>query len=39
MARQLRIEYEGALYHITSRGNQKGQIFWDKKDKRIGVRA
>jgi putative transposase len=33
MARQLRIEYEGAFYHVTSRGNQKEQIFWDDKDR------
>lgn len=33
MARQLRIEYEGAFYHITSRGNQKEKIFWDDKDR------
>jgi len=33
MARQLRIEYEGAFYHITSRGNMRGQIFWDKNDR------
>lgn len=33
MARQLRIEYEGAFYHITSRGNQRGKIFWDDKDR------
>ncbi len=33
MARQLRIEYEGAFYHITSRGNQRSQIFLDKKDR------
>jgi REP element-mobilizing transposase RayT len=33
MARQLRIEYEGAFYHITSRGNQKERIFWDDKDR------
>jgi putative transposase len=33
MARQLRIEYEGAFYHITSRGNMRGQIFWDKQDR------
>jgi putative transposase len=33
MARQLRIEYEGAFYHITSRGNQRGKIFWDAKDR------
>jgi len=34
MARQLRIEYEGAFYHITSRGNMRGQIFWDKRDRK-----
>lgn len=27
MARPLRIEYEGALYHITSRGNARENIF------------
>jgi len=31
MARPLRIEFEGALYHITSRGNARGDIY--KKDK------
>ena len=34
MARQLRIEYEGAFYHVTSRGNQRGKIFWDDKDRK-----
>ena len=33
MARQLRIEYEGGFYHITSRGNQREEIFWDAKDR------
>ena len=33
MARQLRIEYEGGFYHITSRGNQREKIFWDAKDR------
>ncbi len=32
MARPLRIEYEGAVYHITSRGNAKKPIFKDDKD-------
>lgn len=32
MARSLRIEYEGAFYHITSRGNEKQQIFFSEKD-------
>lgn len=30
MARPLRIEYKGAFYHITSRGNERKEIF--KKD-------
>lgn len=29
----MRIEYEGAFYHVTSRGNQRGQIFWNDKDR------
>lgn len=33
MARQLRIEYEGAFYHVTSRGNQKEDIFFDDSDR------
>ena len=32
MARPLRIEYEGAVYHITSRGNERKPIFKDEKD-------
>lgn len=35
MARPLRIEYEGAVYHITSRGNEKKPIFKDEKDRDI----
>jgi REP element-mobilizing transposase RayT len=33
MARPLRIEFEGALYHVTSRGNEKKDIFLDNKDR------
>ena len=32
MARPLRIEYENAFYHITSRGNEKGEIFKEDSD-------
>ncbi len=35
MARPLRIEYPGAVYHITSRGNRRGGIFLDDEDRRI----
>jgi len=34
MARPLRIEFPGALYHITSRGNEKQLIFIDGMDKK-----
>lgn len=32
MARPLRIEYEGALYHVTSRGNERKDIYYTKRD-------
>ncbi|MHB8881580.1 MAG: transposase [Thermodesulfovibrionales bacterium] len=33
MARPLRIEYSGAFYHITARGNERKEIFRDDKDR------
>jgi len=33
MARPLRIEYPGAVYHITSRGNARQSIFLEDKDR------
>ncbi|MDD5678804.1 MAG: transposase [Kiritimatiellae bacterium] len=33
MARQLRIEYPGAIYHVTVRGNAQQNIFRDDKDR------
>jgi REP element-mobilizing transposase RayT len=33
MARPLRIEYPGALYHVTSRGNARHKIFKTDKDR------
>ncbi|MEW6002732.1 MAG: transposase, partial [Nitrospirota bacterium] len=35
MARPLRIEYEGAVYHITSRGNARKPIYKEDQDRRI----
>ena len=32
MARKPRIEYEGAFYHVITRGNRREKIFRDKKD-------
>ncbi|MDP3560582.1 MAG: transposase, partial [Legionellaceae bacterium] len=33
MARSLRIEYPGALYHITSRGNKQEDVFLSDEDR------
>src|SRR5438093_2105858 len=33
MARPLRIEYPGAYYHVTSRGNERKAIFRDDRDR------
>lgn len=33
MARQLRIEFPNALYHVTSRGNRRSAIYRDDRDR------
>ena len=35
MTRPLRIEFAGAVYHITSRGNARENIFIDREDRRL----
>ena len=35
MARPLRIEFPGALYHVTSRGNARAKVFTDEPDYRM----
>src|SRR5574337_1111582 len=41
MARPLRIEFPGALYHVTARGNARQDIFFDDEGRRrfLGVLA
>ncbi|MDF0676365.1 MAG: transposase [Nitrospira sp.] len=41
MARPLRIEFSGALYHVTTRGNARQDIFLDDEDRHrfLGVLA
>ena len=34
MARQLRIQYEGAIYHLMSRGDRREEIFRDALDRK-----
>jgi len=33
MSRPLRLEYAGALYHLTARGNARADIFADDDDR------
>ena len=35
MARALRIQYPGACYHVTCRGNERRDIFQDSEDKKL----
>jgi REP element-mobilizing transposase RayT len=35
MARPLRIEYPGALYHVTARGNARDWIYLDDEDRQV----
>jgi len=33
MGRPLRIEYPGAFYHVTSRGNEKKDVFKSQRER------
>lgn len=35
MVRPLRIEFAGAVYHLTGRGNEKKPVFLDDEDRKI----
>jgi REP element-mobilizing transposase RayT len=35
MARPIRVEYEGAVYHVTARGNEQKTIYSDDTDRRV----
>jgi len=35
MARPLRVEFDGAIYHVTSRGNAREDIFDDDGDRKV----
>jgi putative transposase len=39
MGRAWRIEYEGALYHILSRGNEQKDIFYDDQDRLLFLKT
>jgi hypothetical protein len=33
MARPIRVEYEGAVYHVTALGNERRRVFRDDQDR------
>lgn len=35
MARPLRLEFEGAIYHVTARGDRREPIFQDDSDRNM----
>ena len=35
MSRPLRVEFSGALYHVTSRGNARSDIYLQDADRRV----
>ncbi len=35
MPRKIRLEYEGAIYHVMNRGDRREAIFWDDKDREL----
>ena len=39
MARQIRIEYEGATYHVMARGNHGQAIYGDDQDRKLWLEA
>ena len=39
MPRQLRIQYQGAIYHLMSRGDRREEIFRDDLDRKSFLRA
>jgi len=39
MPRPLRLQYEGAIYHVMSRGDRREAIFCDDKDRAEFLRA
>jgi hypothetical protein len=39
VARNVRIEYPGAFYHVMARGNRRQPIFLDDDDRRFWLAA
>jgi hypothetical protein len=39
MARKLRIQFAGAVYHVLDRGDRREEIFLDEEDRELFLRT
>jgi hypothetical protein len=39
MARPMRIDFTGAVYHLMARGNERKAVFRDDEDRRIWLKT
>ena len=39
MARPIRVEFPGAIYHVTARGNERRRVFFGEEDCRLFLRT
>jgi len=39
MARKLRVEYQGAIYHVVNRSNRREPIFKDEADRQCMIQG
>ncbi|HEV2208319.1 MAG TPA: hypothetical protein VG167_06050 [Verrucomicrobiae bacterium] len=39
MARKLRVQYPGAIFHLMSRGDQREDIFFDDVDRHVFIKT
>jgi putative transposase len=39
MARPLRLQFTGAVYHVTSRGNARQKVFFNDADRELFLRT
>jgi hypothetical protein len=39
MARPLRLQFAGAIYHVTSHGNARGEVFFTGADRELFLRT
>jgi len=39
MVRPIRVQFEGGVYHVTARGNERRRIYRDDEDRKVFLSA